>query len=164
MIDVGIDRGTSGTRRIIDRRLHGALRADPSPVGAFQGAPATVGVVQALRALAESATRGRALVPVRLGEHEAADPAGAVHGLVRRRDALAQVRGPVALGEASLASFGGQTRRAVAVGVASARALSLLLPQETRLPRLLYRGARPIVNVGFFGYYCYLTWNTIFNI
>lgn len=99
-----IDFGASGSRRVVKRRVDGALGTHAQPVGGGARAPAAVRVVQALRALLERAARRGALAALGPRQHEPAHAARAVHRLVRRRYALAQVRRPTALLETSLAT------------------------------------------------------------
>lgn len=123
LMHVRVHGRASCPRRVFQRRIYGAFRADAFSVLAFERAPAAVRVMQTLRTLLERVTRSRALVLIGLCQNQSANPARAVHGLIRGRYTRAEVTGPVALRETTLSAIRTQARLAVVVQVTPARAL-----------------------------------------
>lgn len=91
LVESVVDGGAGGARRVVERRLYGALGAHALAVGVLQRAPAAVRVPQALRTLLERAARRRTLVLVRLRQHQPAHAARTYDRLIRRRYTRPQV-------------------------------------------------------------------------
>lgn len=116
-------------RRMIRRRFERSLSAYSltGSVGRIQGTPAAMRVLQARAALLEHRARLRTVIHVRATQHQTADTAGAVERLVRRGDALVQLRGPPTFAPAT---FGpGTLQTAPAVFVLGAPFLTLRAAQ-----------------------------------
>lgn len=118
-----VDGSASCSGGVVERSFDGAFCADPFAVSALYGAPAAVGVVETFRALLERVARRGAFVLIRLSQYEPANAPSAVHRLIGRRYALAQIRRPVTLGKPALSTIRTEARLAVVKHVTSARTL-----------------------------------------